>query len=346
MGVSAAGAMRALSLQRLGIWALASGLFLIAFWMADRQRWLPRLWALQSVAVIGMTIMLCSGYEGFLLALIAAQLGWHRTWRHAVVWIALQTTLLAVAIGIDWNVRSAILLTPPYLGLQILLFMAARLLARESTLRMSIQDAHGQLLALQHQLADRTRIEERLRMTQDLHDTFGHQLTALSLHLEALAHQSGTHAQQSLRLAQASVQALLTGVKSLVQTLDDERPVDLPLELTLLAQTLPRPRIHLTCPTALPLAPDRAHALLRCIQETVTNAIRHGAAQNMWIDISQDAACLRVVARDDGGAAHVQDGFGLTGMRRRLTELGGSLTIDQLPDGVQVRADLPVAARA
>ncbi len=337
--------VRALSVERLLVWSLASAIFLLAFTIAQRTREPARLLvAVQSVAVVAMVAVLCNGYEGFLLVLVAAQLG-HERRNAGLAWIAVQTGAMGIAIAYEWTARSALLLTPPYLGFQLLMYGIARLLVEERAMRAQLEASHLHLLELQRQLAHKSRMDERMRLTQELHDVFGHRLTALSLNLEALAHQISGTARESVRSAQSLVRLLLEDVKCLVLASKDEIPVDLARELRELARDLPSPHIHLDCPAELPLRDPRVgRALLRCAQEFVTNSIRHGTARNVWLRIALEADKITFVAHDDGaGAGEIRDGAGLTGMRRRMQELRGVLAVNGLlPGRFEVRAELPL----
>jgi signal transduction histidine kinase len=75
----------------------------------------------------------------------------------------------------------------------------------------------------------------------------------------------------------------------------------------------------------------------------VTNAVRHAAADNLWIEVSQSNGCARVQAWDDGeGAAEVRPGNGLAGMRERFEQLGGQVSFGSaLGEGFRVEAVLP-----
>jgi signal transduction histidine kinase len=83
--------------------------------------------------------------------------------------------------------------------------------------------------------------------------------------------------------------------------------------------------------------------MLRAVQEIVTNSIRHGESENLWITIERTTEHLKLSARDDGQAIHAfEEGFGLSGMRRRLEALGGSLTAAPgASGGFEVCASLP-----
>jgi len=345
IAVSLTTLLRAQSVNRFLIWSLASAVFLAAFMVSQHmaRHWRFTL-ALQSTAIVAMVAVLCNGYEGFLLVLVAAQLGWREQNRVGLLWIGAQTAVLGAAIAYEWTLRSAFLLTPPYLGFQLLMYAMARLLATERALRVQLEGTNRQLMELQQQLAQKSRVDERLRMTQELHDVFGHRLTALSLNLEAALHEIAGKSRDTVEAAQSLVRLLLQDIKEWVRTAKDETPVDLVRELRLLARDLPTPRIHLDCPSELCVhSPLVGRALLRCAQEFVTNSIRHGEARNVWIAVAAESSRIRLTAQDDGlGASHVRDGFGLSGMRRRMQELGGKLEVDGSAGRFVVCAELPL----
>jgi signal transduction histidine kinase len=89
----------------------------------------------------------------------------------------------------------------------------------------------------------------------------------------------------------------------------------------------------------------RAHALFRCIQEALTNAVKHARADHVWVDVTTEAERTVAVIRDDGkGCAHMLPGFGLEGLRSRLSEVGGEARFETSAGrGFVVRAWVPVA---
>ncbi len=332
---------------RLPLWAVASLLFLAAFWWSSRSRAYSLFsLACQSVGVIAMVALLCYGWEGLLLVIIAAQLALYHKGRVGIVWIGVQTLALAATVAVHWNPMASLLLAPPYLALQLLMFAAVKLFVDEQQAREALASANETLLRLQTELAQKARLEERWRIAQDLHDVLGHHLTALSLNLEVAAHEPAEASRATIRRAQSLARALLSTAKGLVRSASDDLPVDLRLELTRLAEDLPRPTLHIECSSELRIPdPTVSRALFRVAQEIVTNAIRHAQARNLWIALEHDGNTVTLFARDDGESAlSIVEGFGLAGMRRRLEELGGTLSAGYGPGGgFIVRAELPCA---
>ncbi len=306
---------------RLVVWCSAYAVFGAAAW-ASARRAQPLLLALEAACVVTMVAVLCNGFEAALLVLVAMQLARRVPPPVGWVWIGAQTLLLALAIASHWNPRAAVLLVPPYLGLQVLGYVLVRLLGRV--------DAAG-------------RVAERLRIARDLHDALGHHLTALSLNLEVAAHSTDGDAAAPVRTAQSIAKLLLADVRDVVSALGSDEPVDLAGALRRMAADIPVPRVHLRLPESLDADAERSGVVLRCAQEMITNAARHAQARNLWLDVAARGTDLEIRAHDDGvGAGDLKDGHGLRGMRARLEQLGGTLSVTTRPGaGFVVVVTLP-----
>src|SRR5436190_5152512 len=198
----------AISATLLAQWGVAYALFIALFLFGLRRPSLPLLGAAVA-AVVVTVLLLCDGFEGALLVLIAMRLGARVGWRTGLAWIAVQTLLLAAAVTIHWNGRAAWLLAPPYLGFQLLAFLVYRAMERQMA-------ANAELRALQEIVADSSRTSERLRIAQELHDALGHHLTALTLNLEAALRRTAGEAHADVEKAQTLARRLLGDVRAIV----------------------------------------------------------------------------------------------------------------------------------
>jgi signal transduction histidine kinase len=88
------------------------------------------------------------------------------------------------------------------------------------------------------------------------------------------------------------------------------------------------------------------HALLRITQEACTNAVRHGNARRLTVSMTRQDGHVELAVRDDGTGfdpAAPPAGSGLTHIRDRVTELGGTVHIDSAPGrGATLTARVPV----
>jgi signal transduction histidine kinase len=331
-------------------WLAAWLLFAAAFWITAGGRELPRraelaLLAFQTACVLVIVLLLCDGFEGTLLVLIAMQLAARVPRRVGLAWIAAQTVLMAAAITIHWSLRPALMLAPPYLGFQILAFLGFEALERESQRREELSRINAELRAARELLAHGSRVAERLRIARELHDAIGHRLVALSLNLELASHQTTEPAREPIETAQSLTRLLLTDIGEIVDTLGRAERLDLRRALEAMTGEIPRPRVHLRIADDLAVQDaELAHLLLRCCQEIVTNAAKHAGAENLWLDVVQEDGVIGVRARDDGrGAGEIAAGHGLAGMRERLESAGGRLEVATRPGmGFTVAALVPV----
>ncbi len=84
--------------------------------------------------------------------------------------------------------------------------------------------------------------------------------------------------------------------------------------------------------------------VFRCVQESATNAVRHGGATRVEAEASELDGNLRVAIRDDGSGIPDDHGtgLGLSGMRERVGALGGTFALDKAGPGAVVRITIPV----
>lgn len=332
------------------VWLAAWLIFVAAFWVSADGRKKTRgealgLPALQVVCVLALVLTICDGFEGALLVLVAMQIASRVPRRTALVWIAVQSILLCVAISIHWSLRPALMLAPPYLGFQLLAFFLVEAIEREARGRAELAAANAELHAARELLSHGSRVAERLRIARELHDAVGHHLVALSLNLEVASHQVTGPALEQIRISQGLTKLLLTDVSEIVGTLGRDEAIDLRAALTALTSEIPRPRVHLTLAQGMTVEdPELAHLVLRCCQEIVTNAVKHARAENLWIEVVREGDALGVRARDDGqGAGEIAGGRGLSGMRDRLETAGGRLEVETSPGtGFAVAALVPL----
>ena len=262
----------------------------------------------------------------------------------ALAWVAVQTLLVVVALAqalnpdLCWVIAKSVML-------QLLLVFTAQTLRREAETARALAQTNRELRSAQAIIANTVRNAERMRISRDLHDAWGHELTALGLQLEIASNvdepgKSNDHVLQAKDLARA----LLAKVRNVVGALREDERVDLHVALDTMAKSVPAPAIHVDISPDVRVGPEQAHALLRCAQEAVTNSVRHAKADNLWLDVTSDDQGVRLVAHDDGKAREPRSaaGSGLLGMRERIEHLGGRLVVRTEQDlGFTIDAWLP-----
>lgn len=336
-------------------WVVSFLLFGLAFGLATSRRRLESDRAGVLVLLVGQTAAVlalvalppCFGLEGALLVLVALFLGGLLPRREAFAWIAAQSACLFAVVWLHWGLHWAIVLTFAYLPFQLIACQVTRLLAEETAARERLAAANAELEATRELLAQSSRIAERTRIAREIHDLLGHNLTALSLNLEIASQLTEGDARARVEKAQSVTKLLLGDLRATVGVLREGAGLDLPAALRKLADGVPRPRIHLDFHSALEVQDSQlGEVVLRCAQEIVTNAMRHARAENLWLDFLESDVAIEIRARDDGrGASTVESGHGLAGMRERVGERGGTLSVETAPGrGFSITAVLPLSA--
>jgi signal transduction histidine kinase len=299
---------------------------------------------LQVTGGLLMVALTGNGLPGATLVIIASQLPEVFSPRAALSWIALQSLALVIILLETDGRISAIAGGTAFAGFQVFAVATAWLAHSERTAREDLARSNAELKATRELLAENSRVAERLRIGRDLHDTLGHHLTALSIQLEVASRLSEGAAANHIREAHAIARLLLSDVRGTVSTLRDSSRIDLSQALRLLASAPAPVAIHLQMPERLDVDDSaQAHALLRCVQEIITNTARHAAARNLWITIAQRPDGIDLHARDDGrGSSDVQWGNGLRGMRERFEEYAGRVEFQSVAgQGFEVRGFMP-----
>ncbi|MFQ3546776.1 MAG: sensor histidine kinase [Termitinemataceae bacterium] len=87
--------------------------------------------------------------------------------------------------------------------------------------------------------------------------------------------------------------------------------------------------------------------IYRIVQEALTNSMRHGRANHVWVYFWLSDGILELTVQDDGlGAKDVVKGIGLSGMEERIQRLGGSITAGNAPEGgFKVLVRIPTGGR-
>jgi signal transduction histidine kinase len=215
---------------------------------------------------------------------------------------------------------------------------------RERATRTALAIANAELRASRELLAENSRAVERLRISRDLHDALGHHLVALSIQLDVASRRAPELAAQDIREAHSITRLLLSDVRDVVGTLRREVHTDAAAVIRPLCRNIGDLSVHFRAPDgALPVDSAQAETLVRCVQEVITNTLKHATASNLWIELTPVTSGIGVRARDDGsGAPLLEPGTGLTGMRERFAQLGGEVAVTTLAgSGFEVKAFMP-----
>jgi len=338
----------------LALWAVSYAVFAAGFALATpsapRRRRLVAL-SVQTPAMVTMAALAPCHFGALLTVIIAWQVALLCAPRVAAAWICAQTLAIAYFLVPSCRISEGIASMISLAGFQVFAAGTVLVARRELDARRALLRANAELRATRELLAESCRKDERTRIARELHDVLGHDLTALGLQLEVARNvlPDGKGHDHVVR-AQEVTSRLLRDVRDVVTQMRETEGTDLARALRALVSHVPDVAVHLDVEE--PVGIDdalRARCVLRCVQEIVTNTMKHAGARNLWIRVRPSRDGIALDARDDGvrAPAHVRPGNGLAGMRARISELGGVLWIESEPSrSFAVSAWLPLGGGA
>jgi len=185
---------------------------------------------------------------------------------------------------------------------------------------------------------------ERQRLALEIHDTLAQGFTSLVMLVQAAEAEVGRHDEQVhryLTLAERTARENLDEARSLVAQL-----APTPLQSASLADAVARLTERFDDETAVgasfeltgtprPLASSADVVLLRVVQEALNNVRRHAAASKLTVKLAylDDEVTVEVIDDGCGFSPAQADGFGLRGMRERVGQAGGEVTVRSAPGG-------------
>ncbi|MFB7054120.1 sensor histidine kinase [Streptomyces vinaceus] len=207
--------------------------------------------------------------------------------------------------------------------------------------------------------AEQTRTEERLRLAREMHDVLGHRIVLMAMHAGAIEAGGGSRP-EGPQLARAVGDAARAAMRDLRQVLgalrDGEGSMPAGHRLGDLDRLVEEARAaglpveYGARPTA-PVPPEAALTVYRTVQEALTNAVKHAPGARTTVRVHREGPDLTVCVANapapaSGGRIEpggTDRGFGMTGLRERVSLLRGSFTAGPTADGGwTVRVTLPV----
>jgi len=207
---------------------------------------------------------------------------------------------------------------------------------------------------LEKSLMDNARlaeIRERNRIAREIHDTLGHTLTGLAAGIDACIALAGDDKPALRNQLNLLSKVSRNGIKDIRMSVSSLRP-DAPERLNLksaieeLVENTKRVagvNIKLDCDIInLKFDEDEEMAIYRIVQESLTNAIRHGKAKNIDVSIKKNYGSINLLICDDGiGCENIKAGFGLRHIRERVNMLKGQVNFSS-EEGFKVEAMIPI----
>jgi signal transduction histidine kinase len=294
--------------------------------------------------------------DAFLLLFVLAPQTWAMLpTRWAAAWNAGGTAwLVGCQVAAGAPARGALIFGILNLAISLLLGYWISGIIEESGKRAclieQLEQAQSELAASEH---ERGILTERQRLAHEIHDTLAQGFTSvltLAQAVEVSLDRDQANVRRGLSMLQATARDNLAEARALVGALT---PPD--LDNATVADAIGRVTSRFADETGVDadfaalgvprsLSPAAEVVLLRMAQESLANVRKHAKATTVWVRLRHEADAAVLEIRDDGRGfgPDAVPGHGLPGMRARVEQLGGELSVESEPGaGTTIRARVP-----
>jgi signal transduction histidine kinase len=217
-------------------------------------------------------------------------------------------------------------------------------------LNQELISANKQLKEYADNIEKTAKIKERTRIAQEIHDSIGHGLVALSMHLEyiqqTLDHDKekvGNSVDKAYTLSLRCLQDLRSAVSILKE---DKTENNLKLSIDDMINNIDqcRAKVLLTFDNqAEKVSLDIKNCIYKTIREAVTNSLKNGNANEIQIEVTNNEHKLSVIIKDNGiGCDYVIKSHGLSAIEERAEKLGGTVSFETRQGcGFKLKMEIP-----
>lgn len=280
-----------------------------------------------------------------LLVIFAGQLPFFLTQKRAIIFLLCINFLCFLVYLFMWDkgFTPSLIAIVLNVAFQFFALSVANIAVREKEARVALEQSNAELMSTRSLLEQTSRQAERLKLSRDLHDICGHQLTGLLLHLEYLSKTVAPQQQQRVNETKQIAKDLLNEIRAVVRQNKATAQLDLNAAIDSLFAHLPEVTAEFSNRLSAPLlSGHHAEVMLRICQEAVSNAIRYGSEKRIQIALFKHADELIMdVSNAFNEKMNSREGSGLHNMRERAAELGGTVIIKNENNKWVVNVRLP-----
>lgn len=347
----------------LGITYIASGIYGYSF-ASRTDRLSVHLVYFISQLILGGAIIYLGQSNGFTTMVLLPLAGQSvvllsKNWRFlvSVGIVVTYGVALALITGNNWEVIWSGL--PIFLAALISIVVFTQMAVTEEQNRgeveklvRELEEANQHLREYALQIEELAVTKERNRMAREIHDGLGHYLTTIYMQIQAaravMKIDTGK-AQEALSTAQTLTQDALVDVRQSVSALRDMPGDTISMQEEIEKMLKRSENMGLSANMKIngsprPLSPQVLFTMYRTIQEGINNTCKHAHAAHLSVVIDYTRKDqVKMTIQDDGiGADQTDGGFGLVGMRERISMLDGNVKIDTKPgNGFRLEISLP-----
>lgn len=238
----------------------------------------------------------------------------------------------------------------------VFLFFSIKAQIREKLeikkLNKKLQEKNSALKDYSVKIEELAKSKERNRVAQEIHDSLGHSITALIMHLDFLekvinkdnekvkkivvkAQSLARESMNNLRKAvytlkeDCTSKGLISSINDIIKNISCNNEIDIEFRFS---------------DSIEDITPELKNIIFRIIQEGLTNSIKHGNAKKIRISILKSSDNIKVVIDDNGrGCNNIVKGNGLMGIDEKIRNLKGEVSYVSKDKGFKIEILIPLS---
>jgi signal transduction histidine kinase len=324
--------------------------------------------------VVGIYFVVPFVYTAIFMVIWSAALPYFISARLAFMLSPLWSAVLWAVYEYHWGFSGMIVSALLFWTFNLFALVMVTTTIKEKNTRETVETINRELVSTQHLLSQAAEQAERVRIARNIHDLLGHHLTALTINLQVAGRQldqldtdneQATQKQtikDSIEQCHSLSKLLLSDVREAVSDIRDKSSIRLESAIKAISDRLPSIDITVDYPDNISIEDvTLADVLIKCIQESFTNSLKHGKASEVKVSFSQHSNHVQVAIQDNGNHTqskqlkankHVRDGLqkdieiqrgnGLTGIEERLALVDGKAEFQRNEKGFLTMLSVPV----
>lgn len=333
--------------------SLTAGLYIlfIALWFAGTRHQSyandklirSALIAAQFVVIICLYFLSPYTYTAILAVMLCSTLPFVVNFKTSLLLSPLFALPLWLIYGFYWDYSNTLLTAILFWTFNLFALVMINAMLKERATSEALSISNRDLLATQSLLQQAAQQSERIRIARNIHDLLGHHLTALTIKLQVADRISAGEAKSQIAECHTLAKLLLSDVREAVTEIRDKSSIDLTTAIRSIVSATPRLTFEVSIDDNVNIQNvNVAEVILRTIQESITNTLKHGQAPSMAIQLltNHEACHLTITDSNPQCPTTFDMGNGLNGIEERVEAIGGKVEFSASSSGFKTKLTL------
>lgn len=294
--------------------------------------------------VIAIYFTVPMSFNSILMGIIGGALPYYFTIKRSLIIGTVASFPLLFVYQFYWGQSFVFLSAALFWTFNMFAIIMVNATVNERLAKEQAEASNRELISTQALLKEASKQSERVRIARNIHDLLGHHLTALTINLQVASLKTDGEVKQNIDQCHQLAKLLLSDVREAVSDIRDKGHVDLRSAIEAMTKQVSSVNIDVNFSETLSIDDiEIADTIMKCIQESITNTIKHGRGRQIDISVLQQQQSIKLHIQSDGKMPkQLILGNGLKGMSERIELLKGKINFVLGPEHFTIDAFIPL----